>query len=120
MLRVEQIDGIAVVRVYDDVDIASAPQFESCLRILRDEIALVIDLDSCPYFDSTGLSVLYRAIRNQHVLVFMPKSCPLRRIFDIVAAGQLFPIFENEDTALHAARNIMNVGERPSNKVTIN
>ncbi|GAC1412952.1 MAG: hypothetical protein NVSMB64_23170 [Candidatus Velthaea sp.] len=111
MLRVERVDEIAVVRVHGDVDIASAPQFESCINLLRDEKVLVIDLALCPYFDSSGFSVLYRAIQNLQVIVFMPADCRIRRVFNIAGVGIVFSIFETEIEALNAACMITSPGK---------
>ncbi len=111
MLRVERVGTVAIVRVHGDVDIASAPQFEAALALLRDETVVVVDLEVCRYFDSTGFSVLYRAIRNHHVIVCMPDDCAIRRLFEIVGAGQLFPIFATDAAAIQAARKIEADGE---------
>lgn len=112
MLRVEQINGISVIRIFGEVDIASVHELESCLQGLNDDIVVVIDLEVCPYFDSTGFTVLYKLVRRQHLITFMPKNCMIRRIFDIVGAEKMFPIFETEVEALNAASTIVRNGER--------
>jgi anti-anti-sigma factor len=106
MLRVDRIDGIAIVRVDSDVDIASASKFESYLRILRDDIVIVVDLDFCPYLDCNGFSVLHRASRTQRLIVFTSEDSKVRKLFDIVGAGEVFPLFATEAAALNAASTI--------------
>ena len=103
MLRVDQVDGISLVRVYDDVDIANASHLEASIKLLHDEAVVVIDLERCPYFDSSGLSVLYRLSRNQHIIIFMPYACRIRRIFEIADLKSVFPLFETEADAVFAA-----------------
>lgn len=50
--------------------------------------------------------------RRQHLITFMPKNCMIRRIFDIVGAEKMFPIFETEVEALNAASTIVRNGDR--------
>ena len=112
MLSVEEVGGISVVRVFEDVNIASAPKFEAALNALHDQSVIVIDLRYCPYFDSTGLSVLYRTTRETRVATFMPLECNIRKIFDIVRSSELFQTFETEADALQYARDIASAEDR--------
>jgi anti-anti-sigma factor len=63
-LAVEQRDGIAVVRVEGEIDVATAPQLRSFLAevINTDRAAgLSVDLDRVTFLDSTGIGVLISA-----------------------------------------------------------
>lgn len=111
MQRVDRIDGIAIVRVDSDVDIGSAPEFESSLRTLRDDVVIIVDLDVCPYLDCNGFSVLHRASRKQHLIVFTSENSKVRRLLEIVGAKEIFALFATEAAALDAARSIAKTTE---------
>lgn len=104
--------------VNSDVDIATAPQLESALNLLRDKSVVVADLERCPYFDSSGIAVLYKVIRHHYVIVYMSKECLIHRLFDIVDGSKIFPIYETETEALNAALRIARTTEeRPTDKL---
>ncbi len=106
MLTLERVDDIAVVRVADDVDIASAPELAALLRGASDEPVVVVDVSRCAYFDSTGFTVLYKTIGKLHIVLHLPEASRVRRLLEIMLAAMVFPIFTSEVSSFEAARAI--------------
>lgn len=101
--RLDSFDGVAVMSVVGEVDVATAPRFAACL----DEVPvtapmLVIDLSEVSLLDSTGLGVLLKCNERTgggRVRLVAP-SPQLRKVFAIVALDQVLPIFATLTEAL--------------------
>ncbi len=63
--EVTRYDGVAVVAVSGELDIATAPQLDDTLnRLAARERSIVVDLAEVSFLESTGLAVLLRASRK--------------------------------------------------------
>src|SRR2546421_10943924 len=63
----ERSEGMRIVAVSGDVDIASAAEFEEALASALDDdgaIGVVVDLTHVDFIDSTGLNALVRAFER--------------------------------------------------------
>ena len=92
-----------IVRVFGDVDLAAAPEFERALEVRDDEPALVIvDLRECAYMDSTGLRILIKrrkAIGARLRLVIAENSF-VQRLLHTAGLDGYFAISFATDAAL--------------------
>lgn len=96
-----------LVRVAGEIDISSAPEFR---RLLTDASNgnsnnLIVSLENCRYFDSTGLAVLIgvRKSIGDRLRIISPKGTACRRIFEITRL----------DDVLHVVASLSEAFERP-------
>jgi anti-sigma B factor antagonist len=105
------VDGVPVLTVHGDLDIGTAPRL--CWRI--DEArrkwirALVLDLSETDFCDSTGLRALAGAERELaaqrgRLVVVVPATGPVARLFDVAGARELFQVHLTRDEAVAALR----------------
>ena len=83
-------EGIPVLRVAGDIDMASAPDFQIALEKDSDgfKSALLLDLSECLFLDSGALNVLLQAVRRLDApawLGVVGANRDIRRVFEIVA-----------------------------------
>jgi anti-sigma B factor antagonist len=95
-------EGIPVLRVTGDIDMATAPRFDAALQKQSDgfQTPLVLDLSGCPFLDSGALNVLLQAVRrlgDSSWLGVVGANRNLLRVFDIVAltADPRFRVFDD-------------------------
>jgi anti-anti-sigma factor len=82
-------DGVAVVALSGEFDLAGVERFEAELRRLESDSpgVLVVDLSDLQFMDSSGLRALVmadqRARRTQRRLAIVPGPPAVRRVFEI-------------------------------------
>lgn len=81
---------------------------------MADEPVVVVDLEKCPYFDSSGLSVLVRFRKRNNLVVSVPPNFKVRRIFDITNLTSVINISSTEAEALRIARELMKTPPTPT------
>ena len=92
-LRVEEVEGVPVVRLIGEIDMATADEFQArLLSALPSEApGLVLDLTDTDYMDSSGLKVLFvtasrlREIKRGFRLVLTDVS-PIAKLLSVVGA----------------------------------
>lgn len=98
--RIEQrvTQGLPVLTVEGEIDVASAPQLRERLHVLIAEgnATVVLDLLGVSFLDSTALGVLVGALKRcrelggeLHVVVADPR---IRKIFEITGLDKVFPM----------------------------
>jgi anti-sigma B factor antagonist len=96
--RVDQ--GVPVISVIGEIDVATAPQLRECLHsvIARGQTTVVLDLLAVTFLDSTALGVLVGALKRcrelggeLHVVV---TDARIRKIFEITGLNKVFPIVD--------------------------
>jgi anti-sigma B factor antagonist len=104
----EVVNGVRVVAVRGELDIATSPQVRELLSDAATDRArpLVIDLMDCEFIDSTGLAALLHGAKpaqngESHVAIASP-SGDVRRMLELTAIDQTIPVFESLDQALTA------------------
>jgi anti-anti-sigma factor len=104
-------DGIAVVRVAGEVDVANCGLLrDGLLRIVTDEgfRGLVVNLAGVRFIDSTGIGVLvgvWRAARVTTSGVVLAAPAPaVRRVLDTAGLTKILPVYDAEADAVQAAR----------------
>lgn len=91
-------DDVCLLRVLDDIDIASAPKLR---RALNTKGRHIIDLTACRYIDSSGLAVLigrYKLI-GERLPIITPLTSTFRRLIRVTGLETLFALFETIDEA---------------------
>jgi anti-sigma B factor antagonist len=107
-LEATERDGLAVLAVFGEVDVATAPQ----LRQLLVETAssghqrVVVDLAEVDFLDSTGLGILVSGLKRFRTLggdLTVAAAQPrVRKVFDITGLTTVFGLHETVDDAVAA------------------
>lgn len=104
----EALDGIRALSVSGELDQATAPELEDALRVPHegDDGSVFVDLSSCEFIDSTGLSLLVEAQRrlseNGHRLVICCPRSEVRRLLELTGIDTAIGIFDTREEALAA------------------
>jgi anti-sigma B factor antagonist len=100
MISQERIDGVALVTVRGEIDLASSSELRTCLHGLcaSDSTAVAVDLRGVTFLDSSALGVLVGALRrcreNERDFRLIIDSPRLLKIFDITGLTSVFEISE--------------------------
>ena len=102
----EVADGIVVVQLAGELDLATAPELVDRLAVVRSRSAsrIVVDVSRLTFVDSSGLNALVAAARpaNGRLVVAAP-SPHLARVLDIVRLGEVVEIEPTVEAALRSA-----------------
>lgn len=109
-LNIEQIDGVPVVRVNEDVDAANAASIQQQLAAALgpDALCLILDLSHTRYLDSAGIDMLLRLSnrldhRRAKLILVIPETSPLKRLATIVGMPEAIAIYSTLPEALQEA-----------------
>lgn len=97
----ERVNGVAVVTVRGEIDVASAPELRSLLHELctADTPFVTVDLRAVTFLDSSALGVLVGALgrcrENKTEFRLVIDSPRLLKIFDLTGLTSVFNISEN-------------------------
>jgi anti-sigma B factor antagonist len=98
-LNVEQIDGVPVAHVREDIDAASAAAIQQHLAdaLGPDALSLVVDLSDTGYLDSAGIDMLLRLSdrldhRRARLVLVIPETSQLQRLVMIVGLPEAIAI----------------------------
>jgi anti-anti-sigma factor len=104
-------DGIAVVQVTGEVDVASCGVLrDRLLRIVTDEgfRGLVVNLAGVRFIDSAGVGVLvgaWRAVCATTSRLALAAPAPqVRRVLDMAGLTKILPVYDAEADAVRATR----------------
>ena len=104
----EIVNGVRVVSVRGELDIATSPQVRELLGDAPTDAVrpLVIDLAACGFIDSTGLAALLHGAKpaqngESHVAIVSPGG-DVRRMLELTAIDKTIPVFESLDQAVTA------------------
>ena len=104
-------DGVAVVRVTGEVDVATCGLLRSVLlRIVTDEDfrGLVVNLAGVRFIDSTGLGVLagvWRRVAATTAHLALAAPAPqVQRVLDTAGLTKVLPVYDAEADAVAAIR----------------
>lgn len=106
-VHLEQSGDVPVVRVVGEIDLATAPQLQSCLaRIPADTRAVIVDLTAVTFLDSTGLSVLVAGRKRlsedgeEGDLRLVVSRSLIQRVLDVTGLSNVFPVFATVEEAV--------------------
>ncbi|MFP5388109.1 MAG: STAS domain-containing protein [Thermoleophilia bacterium] len=109
-LEVEQIDGVPVAHIKEDVDAASAAAIQQHLAdaLGPDALSLVVDLSDTGYVDSAGIDMLLRLSdrldhRRARLVLVIPEASQLQRLVTIVGLPEAIAIRPRLADALREA-----------------
>lgn len=106
----EQVDGGAIVRVAGELDLSTHERLgEELTTIAGSGGAVVVDLSSCDFIDSSGIRALLIGMRAAEVsggnLALCAAKPQVVRILDVTGVASALPIHASADEALAAARS---------------
>jgi anti-sigma B factor antagonist len=101
--------GAVVVSVHGDLDLHSADELGDLLvgAVDRGAAMLVVDLSDVEFLDSQGLGALLRGTRrfgaSKERFRLVVATPEVRRVFEITALDQVFPLDESRELAISRA-----------------
>ena len=106
--RAETRDGVAILRVEGEIDLATAsPLAQALERELTPGAALIADLTGVEFIDSAGtraLALTERAATALGCRLLIIPSETVSHVFAMAALESVFTLCAREDDALDAAR----------------
>ncbi len=106
-MRVTQADGISVIELHGDYDIANVSDLSGALRAL-DAKDVIVDLSACTFVDSTVLTVLIRASTSEtrrRLVTLLRPGHTLDRVFSRAELQRVIEIAATVDEAVALARS---------------
>jgi anti-anti-sigma factor len=104
MFHVYEQDGVNIIEVACDLDIASSGALASAIELAAHMPyeRTIVNLVDCQYCDSTGLSVLVRAKRRlgERLAIVGPSRTSGRRAFDITELTEALALCTSLQEAL--------------------
>jgi anti-sigma B factor antagonist len=108
-IREHDADGVHVVAMRGELDLATAPRLAVRIDIARRDGArrLLVDLTTADFCDSTGLRALVGCRREVvanggRMAVAVHEDSAVGRMFALAGAHELMPVYESAETALAA------------------
>jgi anti-sigma B factor antagonist len=103
--EVVELGGLPVVRAPEEIDVANSGQFRlALLSAAAQGPTIIVDLSRTEFCDSSGLSVLVRALRRARAeggeLRLVVSTHAVRRIIAVTGVGAIFTVFASLDEAL--------------------
>lgn len=100
-------DGVAVVRVGGDIDLATVPALEAAIdeALLERPTALVIDLSGVDFLASAGLQALvatHNTVSESAGFAVVANSAATSRPIQLTGLDQIFQLYPTLDEALTA------------------
>jgi anti-sigma B factor antagonist len=109
-ISVRRSDDVAIIDLAGEVDAYTSARFrEVMMDIIEDGTArLVVSMAKVDYIDSSGLGALVGGLkrtseRNGRITLICDRI-QVKKVFEITGLEKVFPIFDNEQEALEAAR----------------
>lgn len=109
-LDIEQIDGVPVAHIKEDIDAASAAAIQQHLAdaLGPDALSLVVDLSDTGYVDSAGIDMLLRLSdrldhRRARLVLVIPETSQLQRLAMIVGLPEAIAVHPSLAGALREA-----------------
>jgi anti-sigma B factor antagonist len=105
----EIVNGVRVVAVRGELDIATSPQVRELLADAAMDQAhpLVVDLARCDFIDSTGLAALLHGAKptqnGESRLAIVSPEGDVRRVLELTAIDKSIPVFASLEQAVAAA-----------------
>ena len=108
-LRRREADGVVVFEVRGTLDLFTSPQLRAGLHgaVAEGYEALIVDLCSVGFIDSTGVASLVHGQRELPTGRFAIARIPggaFGRLFELILAEQIFAVYDRVDDAFDAVR----------------
>lgn len=109
-LDIEQIDGVPIAHINEDIDVANAEAVQRQLAdaLGPDALSLVVDLSATQYVDSAGVDMLLRLgglldHRRAELILVIPETSQLKRLAMIVGLPEAIAVHPSLTDAVHEA-----------------
>ena len=106
-----EVDGVCVVAIHGEVDIANVEGLRQCLEKAGEERGpgLVVDLTPATYFDSRTIALLADfatkiRVHRQRVALVAPADGFAARILQIAGLPLIVPVLQSADDALNSVK----------------
>lgn len=109
-LSVQERDGLPVVFVEGEIDVATAPPLRERLQeqVAAGHATVVVDLTAVSFLDSTALGVLVGALKRSRQaggsLPLVINEPRILKVFEITGLTEVFPIHPTLDEAVEQSR----------------
>jgi anti-sigma B factor antagonist len=113
-VQCEAVEGARVIIVQGELDLSTAPLLEEELdKALESDDALVVDLSTCEFIDSTGIALIVRAWQRldrdaesegHGRFALCALNDQVRRLLDITGLESSIPTHSSRDEALASLR----------------
>ena len=105
------VDGVSVVAIHGEVDVANVDGLRLCLEKVSDERGpgFVVDLTQASYFDSHTIALLANFAtkmreHRQRVALAAPADGFVARILQIAGLSLIVPVFQSVAHALNSVK----------------
>jgi anti-anti-sigma factor len=110
-VRLDETDGVLVAHLVGEVDLSNVDEIRALIiaRVSQETGALVLDLTSTTYLDSTGVRLLFELTerlqaRRQPLRVVVTDEALVRRVIVLTKLDEQVPIDPTVDDAIVALR----------------
>jgi anti-sigma B factor antagonist len=98
--------GASVVALTGELDLSTITRMENALlEQLRQRPAVLLDLSTLSFIDSTGIGILIQAFRTANgtpMSILIGPGSQVERVFRIAGVAEALPVFSDRDLALTA------------------
>jgi anti-anti-sigma factor len=105
LVGVESEDGLAIIAVNGEFDLAGEPEFSLALEdALALEAPLLVDLEHCKFIDSTGIALLVRSsqLAADRGFALAASGPQVHRVLDLVGIPEQLPTYRTRLEAVRA------------------
>jgi anti-sigma B factor antagonist len=89
-------EGFVVLSVFGEVDMASAPEFQGHLtQAAQNGSAVIVDLSSVAFIDSSGLRELHHAADETEVVVVTGANTLVSRIIELTGLRSIVSVCDD-------------------------
>jgi len=106
-IRLETGGRHPVLHVVRDIDIASASHLDEAIAFLAAEQVVIVDLDVCPYFDSTGIRVLLHHCKTLPIVILVQRATPIHRSLEVTGLLDILHVVDTIEDAHRAADELV-------------
>lgn len=107
MIHIDRADGIAILTLAGEFDLANVPDVERALGEIPLEQRAAIDLSAVTFVDSSLLNALVRRHRRARApfVVIVPSTSPVRRVFTLTNLHTYLRLVSHRADALAFVRD---------------
>ena len=121
LMEIEQIDGVPIAHVNEDIDASNAAATRQQLAdaLGPDALRLIVDLSDTRYIDSAGIDMLLRLSdrldhRRARLILVIPETSQLKRLVTIVGMPEAIAIHPTLAEALREAARARGQEDAPA------
>lgn len=105
-VRIEDSEGVSIVALTGELDLSTIPTLEAPLREQLDQrSAVLVDLRSLTFIDSSGISVLieaFQTVNGSRMSILIGPGSHVERVFGIAGIAEALPVYTDRGRAVAA------------------